>query len=124
MHFPYRTVVALFMLVTFVTGIAFYSINPAWVAHELAHDHATAVSFLDHDHFLQDEAPQGDEDMPFGDAAHKLLHVLSHCAQLPGSWHFAFAESAGEHPYLLVMLAPPRAEVEPLFRPPRNISLT
>jgi|GEM_PF-2877958 len=125
MRTSYQAAVAFFMLITFVTGMAFSSLNPGWLAHELDHDRVALAATYDHshDHPLNADAKIGGEEQPFSDAEHKLLHALSHCAQAPCTWHTTSAELADGMAPLPIVAAIATANSEPLFRPPRSTRL-
>lgn len=110
------------MLVVFMTGMAFSSLQPRWLAHEFDHDRLALAQTYDHTHdssFYAD--PQnGEDNQPFDDAEHKLLHVLSHCAQAPCDWQLPLVEPLAETPPPSMVPAIVTATTEPLFRPPRS----
>lgn len=122
MRTPCRTAIAVLMLITFVMGVAFHGLNPTWIAHELDHDRAALAASYDHEP-MQKADSQHDEDEPFDVAEHKLLHALSHCAQVPCTPSIAFAKAAEGNFFLPIVLFLVAAERQPLFRPPRSISL-
>lgn len=114
MHILCRKAVLLFMLVTFVTSIGAYGLNPKWLTHELAHEH----TFLPG---MQDKDRHDD----FSKAEHALWHALGHCMEGPcPEYGILTALPVGAVPIFLPQPEFHSAESEPLFRPPRSSFLS
>lgn len=124
MRSPPRKAVSVLVLIIFLMGICAHGFNSEWLAHEIDHHREILLASIDHGHAAQ-PAPDGNpESVPSNDAEHKLLHALGHFESVSSAAFNGFGESpARTGPLLLSLLAPPPAETESPYRPPRSTTL-
>ena len=116
--------VSILMLVIFVMGVCAHGFNSKWLAHEFEHHNEMLFQSIDLGHAPQPSSEDNPESAPSNDAEHKLLHALGHFESVSSSPVSALGDlSARVPPLLLSLLAPPPAEIESLYRPPRSTSL-
>ena len=117
-----KKLVALTTLIIFTVGAFAYHFNSERFSHELDHDTHTFEISHNHSHtsLIDNEEPKSKS---LSDADHQLLHSISHFQPYLASSVF---NGTGNlflqiNPVLSHVLLLPLADIEPLFRPPRNI---
>lgn len=120
----YRKAVSLLMLVAFVLGFFAHAFNTKWLAHEVDHHREALHASIEDSHARQLNFDGSPEPVQSSDAEHKLLHALGHFESVSSAVFNGFgAAPARMGPPSLRLLAPPLAELESPYRPPRSNSL-
>lgn len=116
-----KKLVALTTLILFTVGAFAYHFNSARFSHELEHDTNAFEISQNHSHtsLFDNEEPKSKS---LSDTDHQLLHSISHFQPYLASSVF---NGSGKlflqiNPVLSQVLLLPLADIEPLFRPPRN----
>ncbi len=103
-------------------GVLAFHFNSARFSHELDHDIHSFEMTDNHVHtsLFDDDEPLS---KPLSDTDHQLLHSMSHFQPYLASsvFHGLGKLFLQINPVLSHVLLLPLADIEPLFRPPRNI---
>ena len=115
---------ALVLLILVLIGNGVFAFDSKRLAHAISHGQLLAPSLLDHNASFPFAAQGEREAHPLSAIEHQLLHAVEHIQTFVANRDF---DEQADAPARLVpggraSLAPPQAEAEPPFRPPRLLS--
>ena len=113
----HRRVISLLLLAIFSwVSFAAHAFSPKWLSHEMDHERGAIVALADQGRDHEEPASE-----PLSDAEHSLLHALGYLDPAPHSLSIGLGERlAGTILSAPGFPAPPSAELDSPFRPPRG----